>query len=402
MDTSQEADLLEYMLSVSRQMIEIHTLEPLLHYLMQEILPQVGAERGYIILKKDNGRLEFKLQQDRNGQYLPDGSAEISHSILNHVLDSGQGLILSKALTDPKFRLATSVTNLRLQSVMCVPLITQKRTIGAIYVENRSKPNQFNQTDLALLELFANQGAAAIENAYLHHKRQQQLNRQEKLAVLGQLADGVGNELRNPLGIISNAAYFLEMVLADAGETTQEYLQIIAGRVREAEHIVANLLNLSRSQSVEFDTFSLAHIISTIFETQPPPAAINITSNLNTQLPPVRANYQHIRQTLENVLVNAYEAMPGGGTLNLTAMAKQEEIELMITDTGPGMTMKTVEKVFDPLFTTKAKSIGLGLAVAKNLIKINGGDIRVKSTKDKGSTFTVILPITPLSGQEDT
>lgn len=430
METLQGSALLEYLLLVSRRMMELNTVDPLLRYIIHEIILQVGAERGYIILKNEDGTLNFSLQQDNAGQTLTDGADEVSHSLLHQVIDSKQGLVLGNALTDPKFRMAESVTNLRLRSVMCVPLITLQKTIGAIYLENRSLSDQFNQEHFALLELFANQAAVAIENAHLSqkiqhelakhkqseeslktyseqleerveartqelYKTQEQLNRQEKLAVLGQLAGGVGNELRNPLGIISNAAYFLSMVLSGADDTTHEYLNIITSRVQESEQIVSDLLNLSRNQPAELENFSPFQLVGEVLETYPPPDIIKVTSNLVSELPQVGADYQHIQQALGNVLLNAYEALPNGGQIELNAVVNNSFIQLSISDTGSGMSLETLDKIFDPLFTTKAKAIGLGLAVAKNLVEINRGDITVESTQGQGTILMINLPLNP-------
>lgn len=96
---------------------------------------------------------------------------------------------------------------------------------------------------------------------------------------------------------------------------------------------------------------------------------------------------------LGNLVANAYQAMPEGGNLTISAQAEKEKVSLFITDTGCGISKENMEKIFEPLFTTRARGIGLGLAVSRNLVELNGGSVEVESEAGKGSTFTVALPI---------
>ena len=222
---------------------------------------------------------------------------------------------------------------------------------------------------------------------------QERLLRQEKLAVLGQLAGGVGHELRNPLGVISNAVYFLDSVLAEADETILEYLDIIATRVQEAEKIVADLLNLSRTRVLQRENTAVSELVSTVLERHPPPEVVTITTRIPPDLPPVVVDAQQIGQVLANLITNAYQAMSAGGTLSLSAEVAADQVRLTVADTGHGMSAETLGEIFEPLFTTKVKGIGLGLIVSKNLVEVNGGRIQVKSVEGQGSTFMIFLPL---------
>ena len=160
-------ELLDFVLRVSRQMAESHSLAPLLSYTIDQVLTLVGAERGFIALKHEDGSLDFKVRRDNEGNDLPGATDEISYSVLEQVVQTGKAVVLSDAMHDPQFGMARSVMALRLRSIMCVPLITRNRIIGAVYVENRSIRGRFRETDLAPLQLFANQAAIAIENTTL-------------------------------------------------------------------------------------------------------------------------------------------------------------------------------------------------------------------------------------------
>ena len=221
---------------------------------------------------------------------------------------------------------------------------------------------------------------------------QAQLIRQEKLAVLGQMAGSVGHELRNPLGTISNAVYFLRMVHAEADETTNEYLSIIENRVREVDKIVSDLLNLSRTRSAERKNAAVDGLVAEVLDRNPAPESVAIVTDVPSDLPAVFVDPQQIGQVLTNLVTNAYQAMPEGGELGLKAHTSDDYVCLVVADTGPGIAPETMERVFEPLFTTKSKGIGLGLVVSKNLVELNGGQIEVESVEGKGAIFTLTLP----------
>jgi PAS domain S-box-containing protein len=222
---------------------------------------------------------------------------------------------------------------------------------------------------------------------------QEQLVRQEKLAFLGQLAGGVGHELRNPLGVITNAIYFLQMVLPDADERVKEYLNLIASRVDEAEKIVSDLLNLSRIKPTAKESVAVSTLVAETLRRHPPSEQVVVATNLASDLPAVFVDAQQIGQVLSNLVTNAYQSIPQGGQVTITAQANASEVKLSVIDTGVGMPPEAMAKIFEPLYTTKAKGIGLGLAVSKNLVEVNGGKIEVESVEGQGSIFSIILPI---------
>ena len=226
---------------------------------------------------------------------------------------------------------------------------------------------------------------------------QGQLVRQEKLAVLGQLAGGVGHELRNPLGVISNAVYFLKMILPDADETTKEYLGIISSEVRDAEKIVSDLLDFSRTRFPDREKVAVSDLVDHVLERCPPPGDVQVVTQIPSDLPPVFVDPRQMGQVLGNLVTNAYQAMPEGGRLTIETSEVSgkppRSVVVSISDNGCGISEENRPKIFEPLFTTRARGIGLGLAMSKNLVEANGGSIEVESEEGKGSTFTVRLPV---------
>lgn len=221
---------------------------------------------------------------------------------------------------------------------------------------------------------------------------QEELVRKEKLASLGQLAGAVNHELRNPLAVISNAVYYLRMTLPDLDETASEYLEMISSEVRKSEKIVSDLLDFSRARSPDREHVTVSSLINSALERVPPQKGVKVSTDVPADLPPVFVDSQQIEQVLYNLVTNAYQAMPEGGLLTVGARREASGVHLSVTDTGCGIPEDTIGRLFEPLFTTKPRGIGLGLAVSKTFAEANGGRIEVESTQGRGSTFTVVLP----------
>ncbi|HXU93448.1 MAG TPA: ATP-binding protein, partial [Gallionella sp.] len=221
---------------------------------------------------------------------------------------------------------------------------------------------------------------------------QEELVRREKLAVLGQVADTVGHELRNPLGVINNAAYFLETVLDDADGTTKEYLGIIKEETANAERIVSDLLDAVRTKQPHQTAVDVIEVIGHALRKCNVPASISVKQDIPQTLPLVRVDPMHLYQVFWNLITNAVEAMPQGGTLELRVVEAPQGLRISIKDSGTGIAPEQMDQLFQPLFTTKARRVGLGLVVVKNLTQVNGGSVEVESEPGKGSVFTVTLP----------
>jgi signal transduction histidine kinase len=221
----------------------------------------------------------------------------------------------------------------------------------------------------------------------------EQLVRSEKLAVLGQLAGSVGHELRHPLGVISNAVYFLKMALPDAPEKIKEYLNIVENETRASDKIVNDLLDFTRVKSLGSQSVSIPDVIRQTLERYPAPKSVQVTLDLPSDLPRAYADPQHLVQILGNLTLNAVQAMPNGGNLVISSYAPDDMICIAVKDTGIGVPPENMKNLFEPLFTTKPKGIGLGLAVSKKLVEAGGGRIEAQSEAGMGSVFSIYIPI---------
>lgn len=223
---------------------------------------------------------------------------------------------------------------------------------------------------------------------------QEELVRKEKLALLGQVADNVGHELRNPLGVMNNAVYYLQTVLVDADATTKEYLGIIKDEISNAERIVSDLLDAVRTKPPHPEMFRVAELIQQTLRKCAVPSSVSLKLDIPANISPIRVDPLHIHQVLWNLITNALEAMPEGGELEIKADADPaaKTVTISIKDSGSGIAPEHLARLFQPMFTTKARRIGLGLVVVKNLTQVNGGSVAVESAPGKGSVFSVTLP----------
>ena len=229
---------------------------------------------------------------------------------------------------------------------------------------------------------------------------QEKLVRHEKLVVLGQMSSSVGHELRNPLSVINSAVYYLKMIQPNAADDVKEYLGIIDQEVHTAEKIITDLLDFSRIKSVDREVVSVSELIRRTLERFPVPESVAVTIDVPPDLPQVFVDVHHMTQVLGNLTVNACQAMTSSnestlivGQLSLYSTVQNDMINITVKDNGVGISAENMNKIFEPLFTTQTKGIGLGLAVSQKLVAANEGRIEVESEAGKGTSFHVYLPI---------
>ncbi len=230
---------------------------------------------------------------------------------------------------------------------------------------------------------------------------QAQLIRKEKLASMGQLAAGVAHQLNNPLGTI---LLFSDILLQDMpdGAHGSEDVQMIAREARRAKEIVTALLNFARQQKVWAQPTALDTLLHELIESarqQPAYDPIQIVEQIAPDLPQIEADPAQLPNIFVNLMDNAADAMPDGGTLTIQADPSPDHrsVVIQVKDTGCGIPPEHIKQLFSPFFTTKpvGQGTGLGLSIAYGIVKMHQGTIQVKSQAGKGTTFTVTLPVRP-------
>ncbi|MGA9349292.1 MAG: response regulator [Anaerolineae bacterium] len=277
---------------------------------------------------------------------------------------------------------------------------------------------------------------------------QEQLIRAERLAAISQLGASVCHELGNPLGVINNSVYYLSTMLGDVDGKAKKHLKIMKREIARAKKITSDLLSLTEGKKLTLQKIQVNTIVQGALSHTPAPDTVTVITDLGGDLPPVMADPDQIEQVFTNLILNAVQAMTsssprpenfgepfgsaqdrpgraarpevsdeprsrmssveplsqsvktpdlsaeqaGGGRLEIATRVEDGLIVAEFKDNGYGIPEENLEKIFEPLFTTKARGIGLGLALSKKIIEAHGGSIEVEREAEKGTTFRVKFP----------
>ena len=225
----------------------------------------------------------------------------------------------------------------------------------------------------------------------------ERLLKAERMAAIGELAGMVGHDLRNPLSGIKNAVYLLKKrqghVLDKGGNET---LLLMDRAIEHANKIINDLLDYSRELHLDYEECSPKSLVSYSLLTITVPSQIKILEHVEDS-PKIWVDTSKMQRVFTNLLKNAIDAMPNGGSLEISSRHSEETVEFSFVDTGIGMSEEVIKKIFIPLFTTKAQGMGFGLSICKRVVEAHHGKIEVESTLNKGTKFTITLPIKPLS-----
>jgi signal transduction histidine kinase len=408
--------VLERVLAISRSMAQTRQLGPLLDYAMWEAVDLVGAERGFLVLVGEDGSLDFRVGLSRTGEDIK--KDQISTSILSEVVKTAQPVVLADAQSHGRFSAAESVTNLQLRSVMGVPLITKGDAIGAILVENRLAAGIFTEESLAPLILFANQAAVSIENAMLVEGLEMRVRaRTAELAEANTRLQALNDEkdrfiaiaahdLRGPL---SNIEMTGRLLLDARVELPREQVRFLLGDMLEQTKYMLALLNalldVSRIESgrleLDLKSIDLAAFLSETVERHDRLAASKETQVVLSAVPEgaAIADWNRLRQVLDNLISNAVKYSPPGTTVRVDADITDGKWRVRVADEGPGIDpaeQARLFRYFERLSTAPTggeKSTGLGLAIAREIVRAHGGEIGVESEPGDGAVFWFTLPV---------
>ena len=238
--------------------------------------------------------------------------------------------------------------------------------------------------------------------AELQKQHEQQIQQAEKMATIGELASGIAHEIRNPLAGISAAI----QVLAKELKLDPAYREVMDEIMRQLERLDKNtkdLLSFAKPAEVKFLEGDINEVISSaifFIRTQAEKQGIYINEDLEPGMPKINIDPMKMQQVFLNVMLNAVQAMPAGGSLSIVSRISEnienryrKNVELSFIDTGKGITKEQLKKIFDPFFTTKHRGTGLGLSICWNTVKKHGGHIEVNSNSQRGTSITIVLPV---------
>jgi signal transduction histidine kinase len=233
---------------------------------------------------------------------------------------------------------------------------------------------------------------AIIEDAYqMEYERRRRQS--DRLATIGQVAGGIAHELRNPLNVIKTSVYYLLNARQPSPEKRTEHLQRIERQVSTADGVITALNDFARLPIPSLERLSIEACLRDVLESTSLPPGIDVRLDIPPAIPDLLGDGRQLKIVFGNLIRNAREAMPNGGTLDLTA--KQVDgghVDVLVIDSGVGIKPEDMERVMEPLYSTKARGIGLGLAITRAIVEKHQGKLRVGSELGRGTQFVVTLP----------
>jgi len=273
--------------------------------------------------------------------------------------------------------------------------------ITGIYKQRLHHQGKFLTLNVSITPLVSKSGERIgrlllFDDVTQRERMEEQMTQTEKLTSLGLLAAGVAHEVNTPLAVISNYIQMLAKQMPNE-DPRHAIIDKIVKQTFRASEIVNNLLNFSRTGAAELADIDVNRVVEETLSLVAHPlktSQIHIVKQLGDALPPVRGSANKLQQVFLNLFLNARDAMPAGGMLEVRTAAHNGSVEIEIADTGAGIPREHIHRIFDPFFTTKAigRGTGLGLSVSYGIIKEHAGKIDVRSTPGKGTSFHVEFP----------
>lgn len=400
----------------------------LLHKIMNVVLESSGAQHGYLIME-ENGELivrtESHVKEKSNVLTVKQKIEEIKdicQAIIRYVYRTKETVLLENASEKGAFKDTPEVQAMKLKSVLCLPVIKQNKLTGILYLENRLADSVFTTERTELTKLFTYEAAISLENARLMermkqteaalqqhrdhleeivtertlqlHKTQENLLIAEHLAILGQLAGSISHEIRNPLNVISSSAYYLKMKLNDNDVKFKEHIGRIEAEVKRSTAIIDSLLSLSGMKEPYKAELNLIAVLNNVISALDISDSLEVIKEIPREIIHIHADKEQLSMIFHNLIKNAVEAMNNHGLLKIKVVKEKEQyVKIIFVDNGPGIEAENMEKIFQPLFTTKARGIGFGLSICKMIVEKHKGDISIRSELGKETVVTVRLPL---------
>ena len=273
--------------------------------------------------------------------------------------------------------------------VVEIPILKTDGTVRTVLWNSATLFAPDNKTVVATIA--QGQDITELKNA------QEKLLSYERLATIGKVSGSIAHELRNPLAVIDSSIFYLEKILPSADERVKNHLNRMASAIHRCTSVIEALLKLTHPEELRVGRVDVKTLVNAVL-TEYCPTTVQTIRDFPTEEVSVRGDEEQLSIACRNIVTNAVQAMNGSGTLTVIINTSGNVAEISFKDTGPGIPPDNINKIFEPLFTTKAKGIGLGLPIAKAVVETHQGTIMVVSEPGKGATFTMRLPLSTSSG----
>lgn len=396
---------------VVRELAVRRPLADLFRLILELSLEAVDADRGVLLTLDDSGRLA--VQASRGGEF------RISATARNRVLNEGASLLVQDVLDDETWLASTTIAREGVRSLMAVPLQTDERVIGMIYVDAVGARRFFTGDDLDLLTVMAYVAGIQIERERWELQRNALIS--ENVSTLERLAAALSHELNSPLGALKSSMDTLARLSArpEAAPGTEEHrlaglqaglrrtLDASIERMQQVISRIQRFANLDRAEIQSVNLNELIGDVISLFDASSAERPVGVEFH-PAPLPPLACRTQRMSMVFSSLLRNAIDACRQhrgrAGRVQVSTMARGGQVEVQIRDNGPGIPPEELARIFDPGFRVVERRVATGnwsLFSARQMIREHGGDIRITSEPGSGTTLFVTLPCEPSPREVD-
>jgi signal transduction histidine kinase len=385
-------------------------IEDVLDYAMKWAEEFIDAEASSVYeLDKEKNELFIRLARGEKKEPAKGIRLGVGEGIAGWVVKKGQPVMSQDVSKDERFSPKyDKKTGFRTKSMICVPLILRDEPVGALQVINKRSGRPFTQTDLKLLIGMAQQIAVAMENAMLYQRleedfamttqelkiTQAKLIRSERLVAMGHLVRGIAHEIRNPIMTIGG---FTQRVQRELGKDhkLQKYIDIVLEQTARLEKLVKQVREFADVQSASLGLDQIGVVIDDLvdkFSSTSKKRNVRLVVDIDGDIPLIEMDSAQMVTALSNIMENALESMPEGGTLTLK-VSRNNNLLITISDTGSGIAPEQLDSVYDPFVTSKTRGAGLGLTTVHQIVMNHRGEIKISSQLDRGTIVSIGLPL---------
>ncbi|MFA9478620.1 ATP-binding protein [Phycisphaerales bacterium AB-hyl4] len=376
--------------------------QDLLERVMNLIFEYFQADRGFILLADHPDAeptpvvVRHRANPDKAGST---DSIAISKTIVRYVTRKNVGVLSSNAMNDERFATGDSVQNLGIRSAMCVPIKFKDRLYGVIQLDSQIANYTYTEDQLTLLTAIGVQTGLALANLNHYAARL----KAERLAAVGQTVASLSHSIKNILQGLRGGADVVELGLRKANmNLVKNGWEIVARNLERIYELTMNMLAFSKQRKPELEMVNLEAVLTeamTLVQKQYENKKVALISDMAPDMPPVPADPSGVHQAVLNLLNNALDAVePDSGVVSVRGEydEEHEQVRLVVSDNGEGMSQGTVSRLFEPFHSTKGmRGTGLGLVVIKKIVEEHGGTVTVDTQLGQGTTFTLTLPANP-------
>ena len=398
--------LFESLASVSRTINSTLNLDEALRVITREACELMRARMCSLLMLDENREwLDLRASYGASDTYIKKPRLSVEESLLGVVARRRKPMQVANVQTSSRYQNVEVARQEGLVSLLSVPLLFAGQSIGTLNVYT-SRPYNFSNEEIKILSALAELSAIAIEKARLYERIvdvEEQLRQNEKLSALGLLAAEVAHEIRNPLTVMKLLYHSLDLKFP-ASDPRAKDTRIIEEKIEHLNRIVEQILNFARTTEPKLAPVNLNELVDELGLLVRHKLAnqnVRLIRELQSDLPLVMGDAPQLEQAFLNLILNAAEAMPGGGTLTIrshelrmpSTSAQPAQVIIEFKDTGKGMSAELQKRAFTSvLSTTKAKGTGLGLAIVGRIIETHRGDICIKSKIGRGTSIIIRLP----------